>query len=219
MTTTTVANPPSIVQDLHHAHYSTIVAQVAATMEKPEYNGRLQKAMDLVLSNSVTLHEDGTASVKSGNGTYHIAPECTCEDAQRRSKFCKHFLSVELLRRTARRLHPTSNGHTPASFSQPESKTSQAAAWAVNEAPISCCLKAWYNATEKAGYAGRVFHSLRRSSARDRIRAGVHERVVMSVNGWKTRAVFDRYNITSTRDAQDALEKIEAYRKSQLQST
>jgi integrase len=79
--------------------------------------------------------------------------------------------------------------------------------------------KAWYNATEKAGYAGRVFHSLRRSSARDRIRAGVHERVVMSVNGWKTRAVFDRYNITSTRDAQEALEKTEAYRKSQIQST
>jgi hypothetical protein len=72
---------------------------------------------------------------------------------------------------------------------------------------------------EKAGYAGRVFHSLRRSSARDRIRAGVHERVVMSVNGWKTRAVFDRYSITSSRDAQEALEKTEAYRKSQLQST
>ena len=43
--------------------------------------------------------------------------------------------------------------------------------------------KAWYKATKKAGGPWRVFHALRRSSARDRIRAGVHERVVMSVNG------------------------------------
>jgi integrase len=76
--------------------------------------------------------------------------------------------------------------------------------------------KAWYNATEKAGCRGRVFHALRRSSARDRIRAGVHERVVMSVNGWKTRAVFDRYNISSTKDIQEALEKTKAYRRGQL---
>jgi hypothetical protein len=151
MTTTTVANPPSLLQDLHNAHFSTTVAQVAATMEKPEYNGRLQKAMDLVLSNSVSLHEDGTATVKSGNRTYDISPECTCEDSQRRSKFCKHFLSVELLKKTYSRLHPSSNGHTPAapvSSTQPASKTSQAATWAVNEAPASCCLKFQVNGLE-----------------------------------------------------------------------
>jgi integrase len=76
--------------------------------------------------------------------------------------------------------------------------------------------KAWRNATEKAGCQGRVFHAPRRSSARDRIRAGVHERVVMSVNGWKTRSVFDRYNITSARDIEEALIKTEAYRKEHL---
>jgi hypothetical protein len=62
---------------------------------------------------------------------------------------------------------------------------------------------------------GKIFHALRRSSAHDRIRAGVHERVVISVNGWKTRSVFDRYNITDTKDIQDALEKTEQYRKRQ----
>jgi integrase len=34
--------------------------------------------------------------------------------------------------------------------------------------------KAWYKATKKARGPWRVFHALRRSSARDRIRAGVH---------------------------------------------
>jgi hypothetical protein len=79
--------------------------------------------------------------------------------------------------------------------------------------------KSWSKATTLAGCPGRVFHALRRSSARDRIRAGVHERVVMSVNGWKTRSVFDRYNITNTKDIQDALERTEQYRKRQLSTS
>jgi integrase len=76
--------------------------------------------------------------------------------------------------------------------------------------------KSWSYATTQAGCAGRVFHALRRSSARDRIRAGVHERIVMSVNGWKTRSVFDRYNISSENDILTALKKTEEYRKLQI---
>ena len=72
MTTSTVSNPSSFLQDLHNDHFRTIVAQVAATMEKPEYGDRLQKAVTLVLSNSVSLHDDGTATVKSGNRTYEL---------------------------------------------------------------------------------------------------------------------------------------------------
>ncbi len=75
--------------------------------------------------------------------------------------------------------------------------------------------KSWDKATAQAGCSGRVFHALRRSSARDRIRAGVHERVVMSVNGWKTRSVFERYNITSEKDMEDALVHTERYRHEQ----
>jgi hypothetical protein len=72
--------------------------------------------------------------------------------------------------------------------------------------------KAWGKATKEAGYEGRVFHALRRSSARDRIRAGIHERIAVSVNGWKTRSVFDRYNITSEKDIEAALIRTQEYR-------
>ncbi|ETW92620.1 MAG: integrase, partial [Candidatus Entotheonella gemina] len=73
--------------------------------------------------------------------------------------------------------------------------------------------KAWSKATESAGCSGRVFHSLRRSSVRDMIRAGVHERVAMSVSGHRTRSVFDRYNITAEDDIRQALTQTQKYRE------
>lgn len=33
----------------------------------------------------------------------------------------------------------------------------------------------------------------------------------MRIGGWKTRSVFDRYNIVSTRDLHDAAAKLERY--------
>ena len=77
---------------------------------------------------------------------------------------------------------------------------------------------AWDEASRRAGLwdkdAGRptrLFHDLRRTGARDLVRAGVPEGVVMRIGGWKTRSVFDRYNIVSTRDLHDAAAKLERY--------
>ena len=72
-------------------------------------------------------------------------------------------------------------------------------------------------ATAQAGCSGRLLYALRRSSARDRIRPGVHECVVKGVHGWKTRRVFERDNITSEKDMWDALTRAERYRHEQRQ--
>jgi integrase len=71
--------------------------------------------------------------------------------------------------------------------------------------------KAWKRACATAGVRGVVFHDLRRSGARNAVRAGVPEQVVMELGGWRTRAVFARYNVTSERDLADAIARVSDY--------
>ena len=58
----------------------------------------------------------------------------------------------------------------------------------------------WERACRRAGLVGRLVHDLRRSAARDLRRAGVSEGEIMKLCGWRTRSMFDRYNIIDEQD-------------------
>src|SRR5262252_8545407 len=82
------------------------VAEIAdkAKAKLPECNGRVDKAVALVLNGDVELLPDGTAKVASqSNGTtsYHIVNgHCDCRDYEKAPhQFCKHRLSAAIVRR------------------------------------------------------------------------------------------------------------------------
>jgi hypothetical protein len=58
-------------------------------------------------------------------------------------------------------------------------------------------------------YVGLLIQDLRRTGCRNLRRLGVHEKTIMKIGGWKTRSVFDRYNIVDEKDLAEAAAKLD----------
>lgn len=100
----------------------------------------------------------------------------------------------------------------------PELKVVLDAAWEAREGPFvfqgphagkrlgyTTLLHHWQGARKRAGCEDRLIHDLRRTATRDFRLAGVDEATIMVLCGWKTRAMFDRYNIVNDADLADAV--------------
>jgi integrase len=85
--------------------------------------------------------------------------------------------------------------------------------------PVRDLRGTWEALVKAAGLPGLLMHDFRRSAVRNLIRRGVPQKTARQISGHKTDAVFDRYNIVSEADIQDAALKMEAGAKPVIHSS
>ena len=132
------------------------VAEIAerAKQTLPECNGRVDKAVAIVLNDDVELLADGKAKVASqSNGTTEYVVcngTCECKDFPRApSGWCKHRIAAGIQKRAQalvqKQLSAGTNGQAeaPSQPAQPEAPTAP-----LPEAPVSITLKAMLHGHE-----------------------------------------------------------------------
>ena len=85
--------------------------------------------------------------------------------------------------------------------------------------PVRTFRAAWHKACTAAGVPELLLHDLRRTGARNLRRLGVGETTAMKVGGWKTRSVFQRYDIVSESDLADAAQRLDVKREEQAKAS
>src|SRR5439155_663912 len=125
------------------------VAEIAerAKQTLPECNGRVDKAVAIVLHGDVELLEGGKAKVASqSNGTtvYHVVNgECTCKDFPKApSGWCKHRIAAGLAKRVAARVRAPLDAPANGQAATPSAPAPAVPTSPLPEAPVSITLKA-----------------------------------------------------------------------------
>jgi hypothetical protein len=138
----------------HHGENGTraawreAVTEIAAKAKEtlPQCNGRVDKAVAIVLGGDVELLPDGKAKVASqSNGTtqyFVVNGTCECKDFPKApSGWCKHRIAAGMQKRATalvqRKLHAGTNGQAAAP-QQPEPAQPDAPRAPLPEAPASC---------------------------------------------------------------------------------
>jgi integrase len=85
--------------------------------------------------------------------------------------------------------------------------------------PIKYCWKAWQGAAKRAGFAGVLWHDLRRCAVRNLILAGVPQATAKMISGHRSDSLFSRYNIIVESQVADALTAAEIYREAKRKET
>lgn len=78
-------------------------------------------------------------------------------------------------------------------------------------APIKSFRRAWDSARDAIDRPGLLWHDLRRSAARNMIRAGVSERATLDLCGWNSRAMLKRYAIMDEKALSHEGEKLDRF--------
>ena len=78
-----------------------------------------------------------------------------------------------------------------------------------NGKPIKSFYKTWRTACKKAGVPGRIMHDFRRTAVRNIDRRGITQAIGMKLTGHKTPSVYQRYNIVSDSDLEEAAGRLE----------
>jgi len=138
--------------------------QAAEALRAQHDPARLTKALRLAQDGAVTLADDGSATVASGDERYPVtaAGTCDCPDTTYRGAPCKHLLAVRIHAQAQALLAPSASAATPpvpaapapaakpkrppkpATEAAPQAapvSPPDAARWHVQEAPASCCVR------------------------------------------------------------------------------
>ncbi len=75
--------------------------------------------------------------------------------------------------------------------------------------PIKTIRNCWATACRRAGFPGLLFHDLRRSAARNLVRAGISTKLAKDYLGHQTYSIFDRYAIEDAELLEEQAAKLQ----------